>query len=298
MYCKLIYSMKHFSLITLLLCCSLIVVCQSPWTKEKGEGFAQLSLMAIPAYSDYFKDQNKTRTSSREYSEVGVQLYGEYGILDGTTLLGSLPLKILRAGDLVDSVSVSQRGNLVAPGNLKFAVKQRIYNDGIAVAGQLGVEVPFVSQDILTGLRTAFDSWTITPMISVGSGFGKGYVFGYGGLGFRTNNYSHYFTGGVEGGYKVFKPLWAMLFLDINRSFKNSTRVEFPAFTDSGFYVNDQEWVSLGMKLLFEINQNIGLTTSTTLMAVAANQVPQSPSVSIGFYSKLNQDPDESSLQE
>lgn len=280
--------MRYLFSLTLTLFALTTLSAQSPWTKEKGGGFAQLSFMAIPTYSDYFENNNDTRSSSREYTEFGLQAYGEYGILDGTTIVGSIPLKILNAGDYVDSVQIinTQPGSLVAPGNLKLAIRQRIYSDGLAVAGQLGFEAPIGTTDAAKGLRSSYECWTVTPMLSAGAGLGKGYVYGYGGVGFRTNGYSHNFTGGIEGGYKFFKPLWTMLFLDINRSFKNGGRKEIASVVDSGFYVNDQEWVSLGLKLLFEINDNIGLTASTTLSAVAAHQVPKSPSVSIGVYGK------------
>jgi len=279
--------MKRLTGLFILIFSGCLLTAQSPWTQDKGAGFTQLSLMAIPTYSDYFKDNNQTRSSSREYAEFGVQAYGEYGIINGTTLVGSIPLKILQAGDQTNSVTINtHEGSLVAPGNFNLAIKQRIYNDGIAVAGQLGVEVPLGKTDIATGLRSSYDCWTVTPLMSVGGGFGKGYAYGYGGVALRTNEYSHNFVGGLEGGYKFFKPLWTMLFLDVNRSFTNSSPLEYAALLDSGFYVNNQEWVSLGLKLLFEINDNIGLTASSTLIAFAANQVPQSPSVSIGFYGK------------
>lgn len=278
--------MKQLTITILLIFVGIMLCAQSPWTKEKGSGFAQLALNVIPSYSEFFKDQNLTRVSSREYAETSTQLYAEYGILNGTTLVGSIPLKFLKAGDQLDSISFTQEGNLVAPGNFKLAIKQRIYSDGVAVAGQLGIEAPIGSTDVTTGLRSSFECWTFTPMVSVGGGFGKGYAFGYGGVGLRTNEYSHSFNGGLEAGYKILKPLWTMLFLDINRSFLNGDRLEDPALLDSGFYVNDQEWISAGIKFLFEINDNMGLTAASTLSAFSAHQVPKSPSLSLGFYGK------------
>ncbi len=278
-----------FSLIIILFSLSTLSA-QSPWTQDKGSGFAQLSLMTIPGYSDFALAGNLNRPATRVYTEYGVQLYGEYGLIDGTTLVGSIPLKYLQAGAAVDSLTpVTAEGDFLSTGNFRLAVKQRIYNEGLAVAGQFGIEAPTGASQAATGLRTSFQSWTFTPSLSVGSGFGKGYVYGYGGVAFRTNDYSHYFTGGLEGGYKVFKPLWAMLYMNVNRSFWNSTRLETPQHIDSGFYVNDQEWITLSLKLLFEINDNLGLTTSTTLIGFAANQVPLSPSLTLGFYGKWDQ---------
>ncbi len=258
---------------------------QSPWTKDKGAGYAQLSLMAIPTYDEIFVGGLETTALSRELSELGLQFYGEYGIIDGTTVIVDAPFKILSSGKEI-SPSVLEEGTEAVPGNLRLGVRQKLYSDAFAAAVQLTLELPTSKYDNPTGLRTGYDALTILPTVSIGSGFGKGYAYAYGGVGFRTNEYSTYFNGGIEGGYKFFDRLWTMLFFDVVSSFKNGERIDPPNNVLTGFYLNDQGWASFGLKLLFEINDKMGVNASSTVGILGANNVPASPSVAIGFYTK------------
>jgi len=279
--------MKQCILIFSILLTANFLYAQSPWTQEKGSGYGQLALLAIPKYSDFFAKGEDNFTSSREYSETAAQAYVEYGVLEGTTLVLDAPIKFLTSGeDLLDTLATNEAGNLTSLGNIRLSVRQNIYNKGPNVAVQLGMEIPTGKYDDATGLRTGYDAWTITPSVSVGGGLGKGYIFGYGGIGIRTNEYSNYFNVGLEGGYNPFEPFWVMLFFDVIQSFENGERIDPPNNVQTAFYVNDQEWASLGLKLLYNINDNIGLTASTTLAAFAANQVPASPSVAIGVFTE------------
>lgn len=279
--------MKQCMLIFGILLTTNFIYAQSPWTQEKGSGYGQLSLMAIPKYSDFFAKETGNYTSSREYSETAAQTYIEYGVLEGTTLVLDAPIKFLTSGEeLLDSLATNEAGNLNSLGNIRLSVRQNIYSKGPNIAAQLTLEIPTGKYDDATGLRTGYDAWTILPTVSVGSGFGKGYAFAYGGVGIRTNDYSNYLNLGLEGGYQLFEPLWVMLFFDVIQSFENGERIDPPNNVQTVFYVNDQEWASLGLKLLYNINDNIGLTASTTLAAFAANQVPASPSLAIGVFTE------------
>lgn len=285
--------MNRFIPIFILLISTISLQAQSPWTQEKGGGFGQLSFMAIPSYNSFFENSVDTsRLSARYYSELAAQVYVEYGILENTTIVLDAPFKVLNVNGLdtlvvpVDTLLPNEEGTLAGLGNIRLAVRQGILTESVHLAGQLMVELPTSRYDDPTGLRTGYDALTVLPSISVGGGLGKGYIYGYGGVGFRTNDYSHYFNGGFELGYNPIEPFWVMLFFDVIRSFENGERIDPPNNLESGFYVNDQEWASGGLKLLYNINDKIGLTASTTISAFAANQVPQSPSLAIGVFTE------------
>lgn len=279
--------MKQCMLIFSILLTANFLYAQSPWTQEKGSGYGQLSLMAIPEYNEFFVKGADNFTASRKYSETAAQAYVEYGVLEGTTLVLDAPIKFLTSGEeLLDSLATNEAGNLTSIGNVRLSVRQNIYNKGPNVAAQLAIEIPTGKYDDATGLRTGFDAWTFLPSVSVGGGFGKGYAFAYGGVGIRTNDYSNYLNVGLEGGYNPFDWLWLMLFFDVIQSFENGERIDPPNNVQTAFYVNDQEWASLGFKVLYNIKDNIGLTASTTLAAFAANQVPASPSLAIGVFTE------------
>jgi len=264
------------------------VYAQSPWTQEKGSGFGQISFMAIPTYNTIFNNvlENRQRNADQDYTEIGTQIYVEYGILKNTTIVLDAPFKILSASEPNSAPVTLEAGTLSGLGNIRLAVRQGILTDGVQLAGQLLAELPTRSQNDAAGLRTGYDALTIQPSLSIGGGLGKSYIYGYGSVGFRTNEYSTFWNVGLEGGYNPFEPFWAMLFFDVYQSFEDGNRIEEAPFRESAFYVNDQAWASLGLKLLYNINDKIGLTASTTLAAFAAHEVPASPSVSIGVFTE------------
>jgi len=282
--------MNRFIPILVLLLFGISLQAQSPWTQEKGGGFGQFSLMAIPTYDTFFaKNLNgMSRISDREYTEIGAQIYLEYGILENTTIVLDAPFKVLNASEPIINIAPLpyESGTLAGLGNIRLAVRQGILTDGVHLAAQLLAELPTRRQDDATGLRTGYDAFTILPSLSVGGGLGKGYIYGYGGVGFRTNEYSTFWNVGLEGGYNPFEPFWIMLFFDVYQSFENGNRTDLISYRASGFYVNDQEWASLGGKLLYNINDKIGLTAATTLSAFAGNQVPKSPSIALGVFTE------------
>ncbi len=280
--------MNRFIPILVLLLSSISLQAQSPWTQEKGGGFGQLSFMSIPTYNSFFtKDfEDASRISDQSYTEIGAQIYVEYGILENTTIVLDAPFKVLNASEPNVNPSPLEAGTLAGLGNIRLAVRQGILTEGVRLAGQLLAELPTRSQDDATGLRTGYDAWTIQPSLSVGGGLGKGYIYGYGGVGFRTNEYSTFWNVGLEGGYNPFEPFWAMLFFDVYQSFEDGNRMDIMSYRESGFYVNDQAWASLGIKLLYKFNDKLGLTASTTLAAFAGHQVPQSPSLAIGVFTE------------
>ncbi len=258
---------------------------QSPWVQNKSEGYGQLSYIVIPEYNEFFGSSEKI-IAPRSFSESIIQLYGEYGILNSTTLIADIGYKLLKAGDAIDTTSITQAGNFSNLGNINIALKQKLIDKNFALAFQLAAAIPTSQYDEATGLRTGYDALTLTPTLNFGKGFNKSYFYTYAGVGLRNNDYSNIFTGGAEFGYKFFDRLWAMVFADVVRSFKDGDRIDLAENLESGFYLNDQEWVTARIKLLFEIKENIGLNFSSTILGLEGNRVPASPSISIGFFVK------------
>ncbi len=280
--------MYRFFLVLIVLIFGVSLQAQSPWTQEQGSGFGQFSLISIPPYNTFFDNMiDGGRVSERRYSEIITQIYAEYGILGKTTLVLDAPFKILSAGELENApILPTEAGTLAALGNIRLGIRQNILDDGLQLTAQLMAELPTGRYDDATGLRTGFDALTLLPMLSVGGGFGKSYVYGYGGVGFRTNEYSTIWNTGFEAGFNASEQFWAMIFFDVMQSLENGNRIDPPNNLESGFYVNNQSWASLGLKLLYNFNDNIGLSFSTTLSAFAGNQVAESPSLAIGVFTE------------
>ena len=135
-------------------------------------------------------------------------------------------------------------------------------------------------------VQEGYDAFTFQPRVSIGKGWERAYLFGYGGFGLRTDDFSSFWRLGVEGGYRFFDRLTLAAFSDVLQSFEDGD-VELPTTNlETGLYVNDQEWASLGLKALFDITQSFGVQ-ATVHGALSGNNVPRAPLVGLGVYLKI-----------
>ncbi|SNR13824.1 transporter family protein [Tenacibaculum jejuense] len=270
----------------LLICLSISTYAQSPWTKKKGETYLQLSFTTIPTYSDIFG--NPDFQTEREINDNTLQLYAEYGISDKTTIIANLPFKFVATNDLVNPTPfpVTAEGSESTLGNIQFGVRHNFYNKKWLISGQLMVEANSGSFDAATGLRTGYDAWTFTPVISAGRGFDKWYIQAFTGVDIRTNDYSSAFKLGGEAGYKVSSWLWLAGFLDGVASFQNGEVVQPLSNLATSLYVNDQSYAAFGFKVIGEINEDFGANFGFG-GALSGRRVAKSPALSFGLYYKL-----------
>ena len=284
-------AMNRIILLALLfICCySLTIHAQSPWTRTKGSGYAQLSASIIPTYNSISdRDTDGQLSTARRISDNTLQAYLEYGLVDGTSLIAKLPFKVLASGDpsVSNSMVLLQAGNLSGFSNAELGIRQRIIDAEVTVAGQLKVAIPFSQEDTLTGLRTGFDSWSFVPMLSIGKGFGQLYGFVYSGVAIRTNGYNSYVNAGMEVGYGFADRLWVALVLDAVKSFENGTIEEDTALEihRTGLYHNNQEYFVPGLKLFGKITDTFGATAAYNGGGFYAHRLPYSPSISLGIF--------------
>ena len=261
-----------------------LIFSQSPWTKAKNEAYIQLSFTTISNYDALFG--NPDYNTDRRISDNTLQLYGEYGLSDKTTLFANLPLKMVKSGDQVNVLSFTEEGSSTALGNVQIGIKHNFVQKKWMVSAQLGVEANTGTLDLDTGLSTGYDAWTITPLLLVGRGFQNWYIQAFTGVDIRTNAYSSAFKLGGEIGYKTLQCLWVAGFLDGVASFQNGD-VVLP-FTNSltGLYVNNQSYASFGIKTIAEVNQKFGINLGIG-GAFGGINVAKKPAFSIGLYHKF-----------
>lgn len=269
---------------------SINIFSQSPWTKEKGKAYTQVSFTTIPTYSTIFGDPDYK--SQREISDNTLQIYAEYGLTDKTTILASIPYKMISSGDftqdmsLVLPVSLTEKVSEAALGNIELGVKHNFYKKNWVLSGQLSVEVNTSKYYTNSGLRTGYDAWSFTPLFLAGKGKEKSYFQTFIGATIRTNEYSSNFKIGGEYGGKIFKDFWLIGFIDIVKSFKNGD-VALPINNQlTSLYVNDQEYGAFGAKLIYEFSNSFGLNAGLG-GAFFGNNVAKSPALTIGLYQKF-----------
>jgi hypothetical protein len=273
-------------ILSLLLLVSSFGFSQSPWTQKKGEAFTQISFSSISSYETLFG--NPDYAAERAISDRTIQLYAEYGLNDKTSLVFNLPIKSLKAGDLVieGSSSFTEKGTKTTLGNIDLGIKHNFIQNKWLVTGQLNIESNTGSYDKKTGLRSGIDAFTLTPLITIGKGQSKLYYQGFLGTHLRTNDYSSAFKVGGEIGFKLFNKLWLVAFLDIVKSFENGD-IDLPQENRlTGLYVNNQEYGGFGLKAIGEFTDQFGATASFG-GAFFGNNVAKQAAFSFGLYQKF-----------
>ena len=261
---------------------------QSAWTQPEGEAFLQASLTNIGPYDTLFRRSGPDFTTGREITETSLELYGEYGLSEGWTLVGNLPFRSVDAGDLVSGATLQpvtiEEGSLSALGNLLVGVRHPLSAPGAdtALAAQLDLELPTGSTDSATGLATGLDAFTLRPWLSVGRGYGKAYAQAHLGLSLRTDSYSHDWRLGGEVGYRFTESLLVAGTLDLVDSFENGSVDLDPRRLETGLFIDEQEYLSPGIKALWQFGERFGLSASLR-GAITGNNVPEAPFVMIGL---------------
>ncbi|WP_343328478.1 hypothetical protein [Polaribacter staleyi] len=279
--------MKNLSKL-LFLFISISAFSQGPWTQEKGKFYTQLSFTTIPNYNELFGDPDYAIEG--KITDNTIQLYGEYGITNNTTLIVNLPYKIIKHKELVNPCLVgpcpehTNKENSL--GNIEVGLKHNFYKKDWLLSGQFSIETNTGSFNENSGIRTGYDAFTFTPLFLAGKSFNTSYLQTFLGTKIRTNNYSSNFKIGGEYGGKISKHIWLIGFLDIEKSFKNGDIDLQNSNSATALYVNDQEYGVVGVKAIGEFSDNFGVTASLPA-AFFGNNVAKQVALSVGIYKKF-----------
>ena len=263
---------------------------QSPWTKNKNEGYLQASFTTIGSYDKIYG--NPEYKPQREITDNTLQLYGEYGVTDKTTFFATIPLKMIKTGDFTEDMSVIfpsftiDETSETLLGNIQLGIKHNFSNNKWLLSGQLSIEANTSSYQENSGIRSGYDAWTFTPLFLTGRGFDSWYIQAFTGFDIRTNNYSSNYKLGGEIGYKALNWLWVAGFLDGVASLKNGDVVLPQENLANGLYVNNQSYAAFGLKLIGEFNKSFGANVGFG-GAFSGRNVAKAPALSFGLYHKF-----------
>lgn len=269
---------------------TLNVFSQSPWTKNKNEGYIQASFTTIGSYDKIYG--NPDYKPQREITDNTLQLYGEYGVTDKTTLFANVPLKMVKTGDFTEDMSVIfpsitiEEASETLLGNIQLGIKHNFSNNKWLLSGQLSIEANTSTYKENSGLRSGYDAWTFTPLFLTGRGFDSWYIQAFTGFDIRTNDYSSNYKLGGEIGYKALNWLWIAGFLDGVASLKNGDVILSQENLATGLYVNNQSYAAFGLKFIGEFNKSFGVNVGFG-GAFAGRNVAKAPALSFGLYHKF-----------
>ncbi|MCH3881357.1 MULTISPECIES: transporter [Tenacibaculum] len=265
---------------------TLSIFSQSPWTQKKGKAYTQLSFTSISQYESLFG--NPSFNTERKITDNTLRLYAAYGISNKTTFFAALPIKTVKSEELVASTTtpITSSASVTSTGNILFGIKHNFYNNKWLITGQISAETKSTDYNASAGLRTGYDAWTFTPLISIGRGFNSWYLQAYTGIDFRTNDYSSSLKMGGEMGYNIASWFTIIGFADGLASFTNGEVIIPQENSLTGLYVDKQSYAAFGLKTIFKVNEEFGVNLGAGL-AFGGRRVAKKPAVTGGIYFKF-----------
>lgn len=279
--------MKRIIVLLLIVVLSTTAFAQSPWVKEKGSAYTQVSLNMITEYSSIYASSGNHVELPRLVTDKSIQFYGEFGLGGDWQISTALPYKLLTTGGLSSNYTGGafniQEGTHNALGNIELAIKKNFINKSFLLTGQLKTELPTSSFDELTGLRSGLDALSIIPSITVGKGWNQAYGYISVGSAIRSNDYSGDVRISGELGTQPINKFWIVLVLDVVSSLENATPDIPNNQFESGIYLNNQEYFAYGIKFAYEIKDGWGINLAG-YGASSGNAVARAPSVNFGVF--------------
>jgi hypothetical protein len=280
--------MKHIISLVIVLVISNISVAGGPWLKKKGEAYFQFGGGIIPSTNSLFFNGNDFLYTNRKVTDINLGLYTEYGLTNKLTFITEIPFNIVSSSSTLDTISilpVLNGGQLIGLGNVSITPKYQLLDGKLKLSGGVKLSLPTGKYDNLTGLRTAYQTVGIMPILDLGFSKNKYYAFIETGYNYRTE-LADDFKFELEIGYKIYKNIFAIL----NFNTKLSTlETDMTSFTNeqTGLYANGQEYSALTLKLSAPLKNGFGINFHTTLLNLHGHLVQRSPSIGGSIYYKL-----------
>jgi hypothetical protein len=277
------------SFIFLLLAITFLTSAGGPWLTKKGSGFLQLqTTLPVGSFNGLFLENNNELELNRSILDFTYQVYLEYGLNDKLNVISSLPFKQISTGNIKNQTinpTILPKGNLSGIGNYSLALKYRLSDKNLKTAISIQANLKTISKNIDAGLSTGYDANAIGPYLSIGKSFStKLYSYIETGIIFYSNNFSHILNIHYELGYQLNPSLWAVLTFDMRESIKNGT-YRNENLRQTGFYTNNQKFVSPGLKMNYELKNEVGLSVAT-YAGLSGNYVRKIGMFSLGIYKK------------
>lgn len=259
-----------------------------PWLIKKKEGFFQLqTTLPVSSFNRLFLENNQELNLNRSILDYTFQVYTEYGITDKLNLISTLPYKHISTGEAETIIepNLLPKGNLNGFGNFKLALKYKLLDNNLKASISIQSSLKTISKKIDQGLITGYDANSLGIYIAIGKSFSaKTYSYIESGINTSSNNFSTILDIHYELGHQFNSSLWIVLTIDMRESLKDGT-YRNEKLRQTGFYTNDQEYLSPGLKTNYELKNNIGFALAT-YAGLSGNYVGKVGMFSLGIYKK------------
>jgi hypothetical protein len=182
--------------------------------------------------------------------------------MEKLTLKVVLPMKYVGSPDNLDA-TMFRKGKVFGMGNAILGLKYEFFKKKVVLSAGLETELRTVSALDEFGLRTGFEKFTFRPVFSTGWGTDKVYAYGELKPGFSTNHFGHDINFVSEIGGRVDEKVWLAAYFEIKGVFKNGSfnDSDAPAYAATGYYRDQQNYLSFGAKFAAYLHKGFGLNT-------------------------------------
>ncbi|MFN0274983.1 MAG: hypothetical protein ACKVPJ_04505 [Chitinophagales bacterium] len=262
------------------------------WTQPEKGYYAQASFSTATFENAYDSTGASISLFPFQVEDLNIQLYGNYGVTEKLTTVLKIPYAVQKS-IYVDSLNLSsdsllqyREANISYFGNIEAGVIYKIRDKYPIVSASFFLESNTNDRNYAAGLASGFNAWSFKPGIGAAGVYKKMFYSAYTNLDIKTNQYSSGLIGMLEFGYTPAEIFFISGAISSRTSFQNSNYCPCN-LTNTGIYINNQEYVSVSIKPGFYFNGaglNFGYTTALT-----AKNTPAAGIFTVGFsYKKTN----------
>ncbi len=257
------------------------------WSQKKGEGFFYLYQRMLRGKKFFANDKSIVNIATT--GAYFTSLYGEYGVTNRLTAIGTVPLFVRVTKNAVDySSGLYIPGDQVNSfGDVDLGLKYGLIQDKpvvLAVSLLAGIPSGNPKGGSSEILQTGDGEFNQQVRFDVSGGFNSGiYLSSYAGFNNRTNGFSDEFHYGIEVGYAKNKLLLMLKSTGVE-SFYNGNA----AIIQTGIFSNNIEYLSIGLEGGYYLDKakKVGVLGGVNGAFFARNLLAV-PSIHLGiFYQK------------
>lgn len=257
------------------------------WTQQKGKGYFQIGSQILRANQFYEPGGNKIDITT--LGDYTVTFYGEYGITNKLTVIGSLPVFRRITLNRVEGIN---SGTELFGGDTKngisdfdIGVKYSIAKFGSTVmSASLTIGIPVGDNKQKNGLYTGDGEWNQQLSVGIGHSFsGPFYFSADAGFNNRVEGYSDEVRYNLEIGYSWEKFIFIMKANGVE-TLRNG--VDAVLGGAGGLFANNQQYLVFGPEIVYSFNESLGVNAGA-VTATRAENVVSGIAYRVGVFFKL-----------
>jgi len=236
-----------------------------PWPRKQGAGFVQLGFSTI-GYNKVYDDSGEKTPIFTNVRDNVLQLYADYGLTDLATVTASVPFKFLSATPSQLALSpVATKVTNSGIGDIDLLLRYNWFVvEGYAFSSEILFGLPTGSDNDPNGLWLGDGEFNTAFRLSVGKSFHPQSYFISADLAYniRGGEFSDEVWYNIEFGYGFFEHRLLLILLLSGKESASTVPSRNITAASLGFSTNNQEYTAIIPKLLFKIDDRLGVSAS------------------------------------